>query len=189
MFLHAASTVTCLLIGFSSFVRAQCPLSTSVACLSQGEGTNLATRWLTIFQTDASGAGTGAALVNVTLTSNFTYFDEGASFGDPSAVYNSSQAVYESVSGSGYSGNLVTDVKYTNLQSLVGCDFVALRWQSNSKAANATNVTVPVGTAIEYKGNDYLQIDLSTRLIYRVTSSSDLVNYYSQLGDDVIKSK
>lgn len=46
--------------------------------------------------------------------------------------------------------------------------------------------TVPVGTPIEYKGTDYLLIDLSTRLIYNVTSSSDLLNYYTQLGDDVI---
>ena len=46
--------------------------------------------------------------------------------------------------------------------------------------------TAKVGTAIEYKGNDYLAIDLSTRLIYNATSSSDLLNFYIQLGDDVI---
>lgn len=45
-----------------------------------------------------------------------------------------------------------------------------------------------MGTNIEYKGTDYLLIDLTTRLIYNVTSSSDLLNYYSQLGDDVIGS-
>lgn len=49
--------------------------------------------------------------------------------------------------------------------------------------------TVPVGTQIEYKGTDYLRIDLSTRLIYNVTSSSDLLNYYTQLGDNVIAGK
>lgn len=42
--------------------------------------------------------------------------------------------------------------------------------------------TVPIGTDIEYKGTDYLLIDLTTRLIYNVTSSSDLLNYYLQLG-------
>lgn len=46
--------------------------------------------------------------------------------------------------------------------------------------------TVSVGTPIEYKGTDYLLIDLTTRLIYNVTSSSDLLNYYTQLGDNVI---
>jgi hypothetical protein len=46
--------------------------------------------------------------------------------------------------------------------------------------------TAPVGKNIEYKGNDYLAVDLSTRLIYNATSSSDLLNFYSQLGDDVI---
>lgn len=109
-------------------------------CLVPGEGRNIASRWFQIFQTDAQGAGTGAAIVESTLATNFTYYDEGASFGDPAAVYNSSRAVYESVSGSGYSGNLVTDVKYTVLESLVGCNFVVSRWQSNSKASNATNV-------------------------------------------------
>jgi hypothetical protein len=44
--------------------------------------------------------------------------------------------------------------------------------------------TVPVGTAIEYKGTDYLQVDLETRLIYNVTSSSDLLNYYIALGGE-----
>ena len=48
--------------------------------------------------------------------------------------------------------------------------------------------TVPVGTPIRYKGNDYLAVDLSTRLLYNATSSSDLLNYYTQLGDDVIAS-
>jgi hypothetical protein len=46
--------------------------------------------------------------------------------------------------------------------------------------------TVDVGTPITYQGTDYLQVDLRSRLIYNVTSSSDLLNYYIQLGDDVI---
>jgi hypothetical protein len=45
---------------------------------------------------------------------------------------------------------------------------------------------VPAGTAISYFGTDYLEVDLATRLIYNATSSSDLLNYYSQLGDDVL---
>lgn len=112
----------------------------SPPCLVPAEGRNIASRWFQIFQTDADGAGTGAAIVESTLAPNFTYYDEGASFGDPAAVYNSSRAVYDSVSGTGYSGNLVTEVQYTVLESLVGCNFVVSRWQSNSKAANATNV-------------------------------------------------
>jgi hypothetical protein len=46
--------------------------------------------------------------------------------------------------------------------------------------------TVPVGTPITYFGTDYLEVDLATRLIYNATSSSDLLNYYKQLGDDVL---
>lgn len=112
----------------------------NLPCLVPAEGKNIASRWFQIFQTDANGTGTGAAIVESTLSTNFTYYDEGASFGDPAALYNSSQEVFDSVSGSGYSGALVTDVKYTVLESLVGCDFVVSRWQSNSVSANATNV-------------------------------------------------
>lgn len=46
--------------------------------------------------------------------------------------------------------------------------------------------TVVEGTPIHYYGTDYLRVDLETRLIYNATSSSDLLNYYMQLGDDVI---
>jgi hypothetical protein len=47
--------------------------------------------------------------------------------------------------------------------------------------------TAPVGKNVRDKGNDYLAVDLSTRPIYNATSSSDLLNFYSQLGDDVIE--
>ena len=55
-----------------------------------------------------------------------------------------------------------------------------------AKDANVRHRTVPVGTNVTYKGIDYLQVDLATRLVYNATSSSDLVNYYTALGDDVI---
>lgn len=109
-------------------------------CLDQAEAYLISRRWLSIFQTDNKGAGIGAALVETTLASNFTYYDEGSTFGDPSPVYNSSAAVEESVSGTGYSGTLVTDVQYSILHSFSSCDTAVLRWQSDSKAANATNV-------------------------------------------------
>lgn len=109
-------------------------------CLIPAEGRNIASRWFQIFETNVNGTGLGAAIVQSTLTSNFTYYDEGASMGDPAPVYTSSKDVYDSVSGSGYSGNIVTNVTYTVIESLVGCDFVVSRWQSNSNSANATNV-------------------------------------------------
>ena len=46
--------------------------------------------------------------------------------------------------------------------------------------------TAPVSSKITYRGTDYLRINLTSRLIYEVTSSSDLLNYYIALGDDVI---
>lgn len=68
------------------------------------------------------------------------YYDEGASFGDPAAVYNSSQAVMDSVTGSGYSGALVTNVTYSIVEAFASCDTAVVRWQSDSLSANATNV-------------------------------------------------
>lgn len=44
-----------------------------------------------------------------------------------------------------------------------------------------------MGTPISYRGTDYLRVDLETRLVYNVTSSSDLLNYYIRLKDDVIR--
>ena len=41
---------------------------------------------------------------------------------------------------------------------------------------------------VTYLGTDYAQVDLASRLIYNVTSSSDLLNYYKQLGNDILKS-
>lgn len=135
--LWIALSVTNLASAQTYFITAE---ANNPPCLVPAEARNIASRWFQIFQTDANGTGTGAAIVESTLAPNFTYYDEGASFGNPGAVYNSSQEVYDSVSGSGYSGTLVTDVQYTVLESLVGCDFVVSRWQSNSKSANATNV-------------------------------------------------
>ncbi|RMZ82532.1 hypothetical protein DV737_g2017, partial [Chaetothyriales sp. CBS 132003] len=147
----------------------------SAPCLSRGEAYNIGLRWLQIFQADEKGVGTGSAIIPSTLAKNFTrffalqYYDEGASLGDPSPVYKSSDDVLQSVTGSGYSGALVTNVTYSIIE--------------------AFSSTVPVGTSISYRGTDYLRVDLETRLIYNATSSSDLVNYYIQLKDDVIKAR
>ena len=89
-----------------------------------------------------------------------------------------------SIAGSGYSGVLVTNVSYSVIYVFASCSEIALRWQSDSMSANAIKVTVAVGTSVSYEGNDYISVDLSTRLIYNVTSSSDLLNYYIALGDD-----
>lgn len=109
-------------------------------CVNSPEADNLARRWLSIFETDSKGSGIGAAIVNVTLSPNFTNYDEGATFGDPAPLYNSSEAVYASVSGSGYSGALVTNVRYSTLFVFSSCNVVGLRWRSSSMSAKATNV-------------------------------------------------
>jgi hypothetical protein len=77
-------------------------MATTTPCLDSAEAYLIALRWLYIFQTNKKGAGTGAGLVSTTLATNFTYYDEGASFGNSSAVYVGASAVEEAVSGSGY---------------------------------------------------------------------------------------
>lgn len=68
------------------------------------------------------------------------YYDLGASFDDPTPIYDSAEAVYESVTGSGYSGALVTNVTYSIIEAFASCDIAVLRWQSDSLSTNATNV-------------------------------------------------
>lgn len=126
---------------FASTLANPCgPLSNSCPCLGSAEAANIALRWLEIFQTNSAGNGTGAAIIESTIAENFTYYDEGASFGDPAAVYSNKSALEESIAGTGYSGTLVTDVKYTVLTTFASCDTIGLRWQSNSKSAKAENV-------------------------------------------------
>ena len=42
--------------------------------------------------------------------------------------------------------------------------------------------TVPAGKYIEFKGTDLLTIDLASGKVMNATTSSDLLNYYRQLG-------
>lgn len=115
-------------------------LINSPPCLDPAEASLIALRWLQIFDTDSKGAGTGSAIIASTLATNFTYWDEGASFGKAKPVYTSSQAVYNSVTGTGYSGTLVTNVQYSVVFSFASCDIVLCRWSSSSKAAKAKGV-------------------------------------------------
>ncbi|CZT15490.1 uncharacterized protein RCC_12332 [Ramularia collo-cygni] len=182
-----STTLSSILLASSTAALAATTSPTATEpCLSHPEASNIALRWFSIFETDSLGNGTGAALVNSTLASEFQYIDYGATMGDQMPLYTDRSSVYESVSGSGYSGALVTDVKYTIPFVFTSCNVIGARWQTKSMSAMAENVTVPVGTPITYFGTDYLEVDLATRLIYSATSSSDLLNYYKQLGDNVL---
>jgi hypothetical protein len=95
---------------------------------------------VTAFETNKQGQGTGVALIPSTFAPNFTYYDEGASIGVPGAVYHNRSELTSVLEGSGYTGSVVTNVKYTLLGIFASCNTILLRWQSNSQAANATNV-------------------------------------------------
>ena len=114
--------------------------STGPPCVGEAEAYNIALRWLQIFQTDSKGAGTGAAIIDSTLATNFTYYDLGATFDKPTPLYDGKASVLKAVSGTGYAGTAVTDTQYTILYAYTTCDISTLRWQSNSKAANGTGV-------------------------------------------------
>ena len=125
---------------FLPFASAQASCVAGNPCLSSGEATNIAIRYLTAFQTDSSGAGTGAALINNTFAANFTYYDEGASFGVFGPVYHNRKELTSVITSTGYSGSLVTDVTYTLIDSFSSCNMILTRWISESRSANATNV-------------------------------------------------
>lgn len=144
--MHSSRLITAILSVVCSVAKAQqytlTGTASTVACLNSAEAYNIALRWLQIFQTDSKGAGTGGAIIDSTIAPNFTYYDEGASFGDPAPVYTSKSALVESISGTGYSGTVVTNVQYSILTAFASCDISVIRWQSDSKAANATEVYV-----------------------------------------------
>lgn len=137
-YLHKIFSTLCILFAATA-LAAQTPTA-EAPCLSPPEAANIALRWFSIFETDAKGSGIGAGLVNSTLAQNFSYTDEGATFGDPTPLYSNRSAVYDSVSGSGYSGALVTDVHYSVLFVFSSCDVIGARWQGNSLSAKALNV-------------------------------------------------
>jgi hypothetical protein len=114
--------------------------STGPPCLAEAEAYNIALRWLQIFQTDSKGAGTGGAIIDSTIAPNFTYYDEGNSFGKPAPVYDGKASLVKAISGTGYSGTAVSSVQYSILTAFTSCDISVVRWQSNSKAANGTGV-------------------------------------------------
>jgi hypothetical protein len=129
-----------MLLASSTALAVSTSPTTTEPCLSQPEAANIALRCYSIFETDSNGNGTGAALVNSTLAPEFQYFDYGATMGEQTPLYTNRSAVYDSVSGSGYSGALVTDVKYTVAFVFTSCNIIGSRWQSNSLSATAENV-------------------------------------------------
>lgn len=105
-------------------------------CLSAQEGASFARRWLSIWETDSNAKSTGFGLINITLAENFTYFDEGASFGVPGPIWTNREEVYKIVSGPGYNLGYVTNVKYYVLYAFSSCSTVGMRWQMKSLAAH-----------------------------------------------------
>lgn len=132
--------ISCLLLASSAALAATTSPTATEPCLSQPEASNIALRWFSIFETDSRGNGTGAALVNSTLAPEFQYIDYGATMGEQTPLYTDRSAVYDSVSGSGYSGALVTDVKYTIPFVFTNCNIIGARWQTKSLSAMAENV-------------------------------------------------
>ena len=110
MKLLSSALSTLALATSTALAQSSCYAANEIPCLGPAEASNIATRWLNIFQKDSNGTSTGIGLITTLIADNFTYYDEGASFGDPAPLYTSRQALYESIAGSGYSGALVTDV-------------------------------------------------------------------------------
>ena len=125
---------------FFPLCHAQNACASSSNCLNTAEASNIALRYVSAFETDAKGQGTGVALVPSTFAPNFTYYDEGVSFGVPGPYYHNRSELTAALEGSGYTGTLSTNVKYTVLDLFASCNMILLRWQSNSQATNATNM-------------------------------------------------
>ena len=111
-------------------------------CIDTTEAYSIANNYLDTFQTNSKGKATGLALINKVFAPNLTYYDLGASFGNPAPLYDSRAAFRKAQKGVGYVGSVVTDVQYTTLFAVASCDIVTLRWASDSLSASAENVYV-----------------------------------------------
>ncbi|KAK4609425.1 hypothetical protein CLAFUR4_14381 [Fulvia fulva] len=180
------AAMTASLISFAYYAATMS--TTDASCLLEPETASIIFRWLSIFETDMNGTSTGAELIDSSLASEFQLFDEGATFGNPAPALASREAVYETVTANA-SAPAVVGVKYEILYIFSSCNVTGVRWQYSAFSAKTGNVTVPVGTPIRYLDTEYLQVDLKTRLIYNVTCSADIVNYYKQIGHDVLAAR
>lgn len=197
------AAMTASLISFAYYAATMS--TTDASCLLEPETASIIFRWLSIFETDMNGTSTGAELIDSSLASEFQLFDERATFGNPAPALASWEAVYETVTANA-SAPAVVGVKYEILYIFSSCNVTGVRWQYSAFSAKTGNVyvlyppfeailadrwdrTVPVGTPIRYLDTEYLQVDLKTRLIYNVTCSADIVNYYKQIGHDVLAAR
>jgi len=118
------------------------------------------------------------------INENISVFDQAYSQGNP-APYITSADELTTLALTGYgrlfSGAIVTNDTYETEFVFNGCDRIGLRWRSDS-FASGKNGTTAAGTPVSYSGTDTLRVDLSSRLIYNVTTSSDRLVLYRQLG-------
>ncbi|USW52839.1 hypothetical protein Slin15195_G061580 [Septoria linicola] len=177
-------------------------------CLSTSEAHTIATKYIQIFNTDATGQiPTGTALPLAILSSDYTQIDEDAVVcGDPArpecyfrlvnsvelaseAARNASLGVKEG-DGRGFTP-LYTEYTSAVLHSFASCDEIAIRLGASAKAAEGNRaVTAPEGTMLKWKGTVLLKVDSETRLIVSGESSEDRLHIFSQLGlksiDDIL---
>jgi len=172
--MHLRTTLFSLLATAGVLAHPKQPAGS--ACLSDSEALHIATQYLQLYDT---GHVTNFSQVASVLSSNITSYDEtGSPYGNTPTT-TGSQAFFESVTGSGPSA--YTNATQKPLFVMHSCDQIAYRWQFQAFSTGYDS-TVPAGTYLEFKGNDIVQVDLSTRLIFNATSSGDWINLARELG-------
>lgn len=152
--------------------------NTALACITNSTVEGIAQRWLNAFATG------GLSTLSDAVTENIHIYDEGAQNGSTIPYIQNYTQLYHTISSSAYGGGGVTNVTYDVIFTFHTCDRIALRWQENAYTTDdvgyGSNVTA--GKYIEFKGTDLLTIDLASMKVMNATTSSDLLNYYRELG-------
>ncbi|KAF7196891.1 hypothetical protein HII31_01809 [Pseudocercospora fuligena] len=142
-----------------------------------------------MWETDSKGTRHSPDVVVKTVTPDFELYDAGIVPANPDAafLYKDRKAMADDFADASKWVS-ETDEKYNLIFSFASCDMVGVRWEMHGKSGKHENTTVhvPVGSPVEYKGIDILQVDLNTRMIRKAVSSADYLNYYAALGMDVL---
>jgi len=151
----------------------------SSGCLTAGEAAAIVNNW------DGFFIGHFGPL-DKTLASNFKAYNYGFT-NNQDIPWATSRDNYHQQIAAGLNPATNDDVQIDSgpVFILNTCDKIILRWKATTKttALNEKKTGVKAGTITVYHGIDIITVDLNSRLMVEVVSSSDILNHEEALGE------
>jgi hypothetical protein len=107
--------------------RAQNACAATSNCLNVAEATNIAWRYVTSFETDKRGQGTGVTLIPSTFAPQLQVLQRGCFVQWACCGLPKQSELTSALESSGYTGAVVNNVKYTLLDIFASCNMILLR--------------------------------------------------------------